>query len=105
VNNDRILSLFGLAKKAGKLKSGEYCVEEEIKKGRAKLVVCAKDASENTRKKYSDMCNFRHVPIYYYSNKEDLAKCIGAQLRSAVVIIDEGFANSIIRGLNNNENV
>ena len=71
MNNDKVLSLLGLAKKAGKLKSGEYCVETEIKKGRAKLVIVALDASENTKKSYSDMCNYKKVPIIFYENKDN----------------------------------
>ena len=97
MNNDKILSLMGLAKKAGKLKGGEYCVETELKKGRAKLVIVAGDASDNTRKGYSDMCSFRKVPLAFYSNKEDMGRCIGSNERAAVVIIDEGFANAVMK--------
>ena len=66
MNNDKVLSLLGLAKKAGKVKGGEYCVETELKKGRAKLVIVADDASDNTKKSYTDMCSFKKVPIIFY---------------------------------------
>ena len=92
-----------LAKKAGKLKSGEYCVETELKKGRALLVVAALDSSENTKKKYSDMCSFRKVPICFYSNKDDLGKCIGCEERAAAVITDEGFAKAIKEAIQKSE--
>ena len=97
MNNDKILSLMGLAKKAGKLKGGEYCVEAELKKGRAKLVVAALDASDNTKKSYSDMCMYRKVPFALYSNKEDLGRSIGSNERAAVVITDEGFALAVMK--------
>ena len=103
MKTDKILSLLGLAKKAGKLKSGEFCVETELKKGRAFLVIVAKDASDNTRKKYNDMCSFRHVPIYFYSTKDDLGHHIGAEHRSGVVILDEGFAKALIKELENSQ--
>ncbi len=97
MTNDKVLSLLGLAKKAGKLKSGEYCVEEELKKNRARLVIVAGDASKNTSKKYEDMCNYRHVPIVFYADKDSLGKCIGCEERAAVVITDDGFSNGIMR--------
>ena len=95
MNNDKVLSLLGLAKKAGKLKGGEYCVETEVKKGRAKLVIVAEDASDNTKKSYTDMCSFRKVPVIFYGNKETIGKCIGCEERAAVVLTDEGFANAV----------
>ena len=95
MNNDKVLSLLGLAKKAGKLKGGEYCVETEVKKGRAKLVIVAEDASDNTQKSYTDMCSFKKVPVIFYGNKETIGKCIGCEERAAVVLTDEGFANAV----------
>ena len=95
MNNDKVLSLLGLAKKAGKLKGGEYCVETEVKKGRAKLVIVAEDASDNTKKSYTDMCSFKKVPLIFYGNKDSLGKCIGCEERAAVVLTDEGFANAV----------
>ena len=53
---DKILSLVGLATRAGKTASGEFCTEKEVKTGRAALVIVAGDASENTKKKFRDMC-------------------------------------------------
>ena len=97
MNNDKVLSLMGLARKAGKLKSGEYCVENEIKKGKAILVIVAKDASENTKKKYSDMCAYRQVPICFYSDKDNIGRCLGYDERAAAVITDEGFASGIMK--------
>ena len=49
---DKVLSLIGLAMKAGQVVSGEFSVEKCIKSGKAKLVIIATDASENTKKKF-----------------------------------------------------
>ena len=97
MKNDKVLSLLGLAKKAGKLKSGEFQVEEEIKRGRAKTVLVANDASDNTKKKYSDMCAYRQVPICFYSDKDNIGRCLGYDERAAAVITDEGFASGIMK--------
>ena len=46
---DKVLSLIGLAMKAGRCTSGEMMTESETKSGRARLVIIASDASENTK--------------------------------------------------------
>ena len=84
---DRILNLIGLAMKAGKVVSGEFSVEKCIKSGKARLVIIASDASENTKKKFEDKCKFYHVPILIYSTKEDLGMILGKGLRSSKILI------------------
>ena len=59
-----------MAARAGKLVSGEFCTEREIKSRKARLVIVAEDASDNTRKKFKNMCDFYDVPLYFYQNKE-----------------------------------
>ena len=49
-NNNKVLSLLGLATKAGKIASGEFSTEKSVKSGKGFLVLVAADASENTRK-------------------------------------------------------
>ena len=50
MEQDRVLSLIGLATKAGKCASGEFMTENETKSGKAVLVIVAEDASDNTKK-------------------------------------------------------
>ena len=46
--------MISLATKAGKTKSGEFMTEKEVKEGRAHLVIVADDASDNTKKKFTN---------------------------------------------------
>lgn len=55
LKQDRVLSLIGLATKAGKCASGEFMTENETKSGKAALVIVAEDASDNT-KRNSGIC-------------------------------------------------
>ena len=48
--NHKVLSLIGLAMKAGKVVSGEFSTEKAVKTGTAFLVVVAESASGNTKK-------------------------------------------------------
>lgn len=69
LKSSKALSLVSLATKAGKTASGEFCTEKEVKTGMAELVIVAEDASDNTKKKFKNMCNFYEVPIYFMEIK------------------------------------
>ena len=64
MQKDRILSMLGLAAKAGKIVSGEFSTEKAIKSGKAFLVIVSEEASENTKKIFRDKCSFYEIPIY-----------------------------------------
>nr|WP_296267932.1 ribosomal L7Ae/L30e/S12e/Gadd45 family protein [uncultured Merdimonas sp.] len=91
----KVLSLIGLATKAGKTVSGEFCTEREVKSGRAALVIVAEDASDNTKKKFQNMCEYYKVPIYFYEDKDTLGHAMGKQFRASLAVLDEGFAKGI----------
>ena len=56
MSRNKMISLIGLAMKAGKIVSGEFMTEKSVKTGKAELVLVAADASDNTRKKFQNMC-------------------------------------------------
>ncbi len=92
---DKVLSMLGLAARSKNLVSGGYMTEQAIKSGRAYLVVIAEDASDNTKKRFGNMCEFRGVPYEYYSEKEILGHAVGKEERTVVAVTDAGFADSI----------
>ena len=104
-NRDKVLSLIGLAMKAGRCASGEMMTENETKSGRAKLVIIASDASDNTKKKFRDMCKFYRVPICFYGDKDTLGHAMGKEFRASLAILDEGFADGILKELKNREDI
>ena len=95
----KALSLISLATKAGKTKSGEFATEKEVKTGYAYLVIVATDASENTKKKFKNMCEFYEVPIYFYGDKDTLGRAMGKEFRASLVVTDKGFADGITKHL------
>lgn len=97
MNKDPICSLLGLAARGRNAVSGEFSVENALKSGKAYVVIIANDASENTRKKFTDMATYRGVPVYLYQDKDILGKCLGKEMRSTVAIVDEGLAKAVIR--------
>ena len=72
MKNSKVLSLIGLATKAGKTVSGEFSTEKSVKTGKGFLALVADDASENTKKKFRNMCSFYEVPIFFFADKESL---------------------------------
>lgn len=99
MKQDKILSLLGLATRAGKTACGEFCTEKEVKSGRARLVLVAEDASENTKKKFRNMCKFYQVPVRFCFDKEQLGGAMGKELRASLAVLDDGFAESIRKKL------
>ncbi len=99
MSQNKVLSLISLATKAGKTVSGEFCTEKEVKTGRAALVIVADDASDNTKKKFKNMCDFYEVPIYFYKDKDALGHSMGKEFRASLAVLDEGFAKGIMKQL------
>ena len=100
---NKILSMIGLSAKSGSLVSGEFAVERAIKSGGTYLVIIASDASDNTKKKFRDMCNYRNVPILEYGKKEELGKVLGKEFRASIAILNENFAKGIRDKINAEE--
>ena len=103
MKQDKIMGLIGLATKAGKTVSGEFCTEREIKSGKARLVIVAEDASDNTKKKFKNMCDFYQVPIYFYTDKDTLGHAMGKEFRASLAILDTGFAKGMEKAMNTKE--
>ena len=99
MKQNKIYSLLGIAMRGRNLVSGEFQTLEAIKKGSAMLVIIAEDASDNTKKLFSDKCQFYQVPVFQYGNREELGRAIGKDLRSSVGVCDAGLADAVIRQL------
>lgn len=99
---DKVLSMLSLAAKAGKLVSGEFSVEKSVKAGFSNLVIVAEDASDNTKKMFTNMCTYYKVPIIVYKDKETIGHAIGKQQRASVSIQDSGLATAILKNWNSN---
>ena len=99
MKNSKVLSLIGLATKAGKTVSGEFSTEKSVKTGKGFLALVADDASENTKKKFRNMCTYYEVPLYFLSDKESLGRAMGKEFRAGRKFCkgDHGGAGKRIR--------
>ena len=97
IADKKILSMFGLAARAGKIASGEFQTETAVKSGTAFLVIVAQDASDNTKKLFHDKCSFYNVPVITLGTKDELGHAIGKEFRASLAILDEGFAEAVMK--------
>ena len=100
MKGDKVLSLLGMAQKAGRISGGSFQVSESVKSGSASLVIIASDISEGSEKKYRDMCSYYEIPLYKYSDMDSLGHAIGKEYRAAVSVNDAGFAKGLMKQLN-----
>ena len=103
MKGNKVLSLLGLSNKAGRLVSGEFSTETAVKTGKACLVLVSREASENTKKKFRNMCDYYQVPIAVYGGKEELGGSIGQEYRASLAVTDPGFAGAIRKQLENED--
>ena len=94
--NNKVLSLLGLACRAGHVVSGEYATETAVKSGKARAVIVAGDASDNTKKLFRDKCSYYEVPLIETGTKEEVGKAIGKEYRASVAVTDESFAKGLV---------
>jgi ribosomal protein L7Ae-like RNA K-turn-binding protein len=92
---NKVLNLLGIARRAGKLISGEEMVIKAVQKREAHLVILSVDASDNTRKKITDKCRSYQIPYLICFEREALGKAIGKTERVVIAIIEKGLAGLI----------
>lgn len=94
---ERFYSLLGIGKNANLIRPGDLATIDSIKKGKSFLVICANDASENAKKKYSDKCKYYNVKMVVIGEKIELGKAIGKELSAVMTVNDFKFAASILK--------
>jgi len=95
----KVFSYIGLATKSGKIASGEFSTEKAVKEGKAWLVIVAEDASNNTKKMFTNMCAYYQVPIYFFGEKTELGHAMGKEFRASLALTDQGLADAIEKQL------
>lgn len=93
--NDRLLSMLGIARKAGKLVFGRDRVAEAIAQKQAKLLICSEDLSPKSKKEMQFLCEKAEVPFMQVAyTMAQLSAATGARA-GIYVLIDEGFAGAL----------
>lgn len=99
MDNEKCWTYLGFAARAGKAPSGEFQTENAVKQKKARVVILAKDASDNTKKQFINMCNRSDIPCVELADKETLGHAIGKEFRSSCAIIDKSLAEAFLKSL------
>jgi len=93
---NKIDTFLALARKAGRLALGSTAAEVALKRRKAKLVIIACDASENTRERFAHLAEAQGVPFILHGRRTQMGHLLGRGELSVVAILDKKFAEPIL---------
>jgi len=91
----KVLNLLGLATRARKTISGEELVVNSLRS--MKVVFLASDAGPNTTKKVTTKCNTQNIALIRLFDRTEISKAIGKDNRVVCGVKDKGFADAILK--------
>ncbi len=102
----KLSSLLSLCRRAGALVLGSEACEKVIRTRKALSVIVCGDASETTKKKFSQKAHFYKVPYNEASalTKDDLSSAVGVNNCAVAVITDINFSGRIMEFIANSGN-
>ena len=93
---DKALLMIGMARRANKVYTGSDKCTEAVRSKRAKLIIIATDASDNTRKMLINACTHYSVQYIEYGTMADLGHITSSPITATVAVIDDNFAKAIL---------
>lgn len=94
--NDKILSLLGICRRAGKMTIGADPAVESVVKGKSKLIIYANDFSVKSLKPVVLQADMNNIKVLKLNRtKEELSFALG-KLCGVLSIEDKGFADKFI---------
>ena len=98
--DDKILTLLGFCRKAGKLVAGTEKVTELVKKGNPCLVMLSEDISLKTEKELKYHANGKQVVFIRLSHNRETVAHATKTTAGVLATADEGFSKAILQGGN-----
>lgn len=96
----KIYQFIGLCMKAGYVMSGNEQITDKLKKGKGELLLIANNSSLSTKKEYIALAEKFDINYMFFGEKEKMGYALGKSIRSAVLIMDKGFAEALRKKLN-----
>jgi len=94
---DRILSLLGFAKKAGKLVTGSNAVLRSILSLEAGIVIVNEDAGKSVKEKFARLCRENDIKFYILGRGEEFERATGERNKIIYSVTDEGFSGKLVQ--------
>ena len=92
----KVGGMLGLARRAGKLVSGDAAVKRAVMAGKARLVVVAADAAPRTRRELAAIAGSYNVLVITWGSKAELGSLAGKTPRAAVALLDGQMAQGVL---------
>lgn len=87
--------LLGLARRAGSVAHGIPAVREALRKGSARLLILAGDASRGQLAKLGDLGGNGRPPVRWMTTRASLGGALGRPAVSAAAVTKESFAEQL----------
>ena len=95
--NDPILSMLGMARRAGRVAIGAELAQKAVEHGRGYLVCASVALSERTRRELARVCEKGKVPLVILPyTLEELSAAVGIAT-GTLTVTDENFAAGLLR--------
>ena len=96
---DKVYEAIEIAKTTGKIKKGTNETTKTIEKGKAKMVVIAKDVTPPEITMHIPLiAEEKNVPCFTVPSKEELGAAAGIQVGTgSIAVVEEGEAKSLIK--------
>lgn len=96
-NERKLLSFLGLARKAGALTVGSSLSLAAVKDKKAKVLIVATDASENTRAECEKAKGLKNLTVLSLFTKEELGSIVAKEEISVVAVTKKDFSDNVKR--------
>lgn len=94
--NEKLLSLLGIARRAGRLSMGFDAASESMNKGEAALLLLAEDLSERSRRTIMQTAALAKTPTADAGfDMKTLGLAVGRKQTGIIAVNDSGFAKSL----------
>lgn len=92
--NQKIKSLIAISAKAGKLAAGYSAVQDAMKKGRAELLVYARDLSQGTKEKLGvqEKSPVREITLF---TQDELGSILNREMIGVIALEDKGLSDAV----------
>ncbi len=97
--DNKALRMMGLAKRAGKIVPGAPLTEKAIRGKKARLVIIAADAADNTKKSIINTSNYYKAQYRVCFTKEEISKAIGSSETAVLAVTDYNLAKVIAESI------
>ncbi|MCL2407941.1 MAG: ribosomal L7Ae/L30e/S12e/Gadd45 family protein [Defluviitaleaceae bacterium] len=93
MDGKKLENMLGICKKAGALITGQFACERAVQSGKALLVLVASDASDNTKKRFSQKTFYYKIP---YNEVLSMDRLVPGGNNAVCAVIDSNFSGRIL---------